>query len=316
MNDMLALFVATLNVTVPVFAMVFLGLGLKRLGWIDDTFIGTASSLVFKGTMPALVFLSIVRADLDHALRPGMLTYFALATLGTFLLLWGWAILRVPRKERGEVVQGSFRGNCAIVGLALAANLYGDLGLSMGGILMGVVILSFNMLSVVVLSSYLGDGRTSWSGIARGIITNPLILGVLAALPFAAFSWQLPEWLETSGDYFARMTLPLALICIGGTLSMRSLREGRKLALSASLMKMISVPLLATTVAVLLGFRGTELGVLFLFFASPTAAASFVMVRAMGGNDRLAANIIAISTLMAGITITAGIFVLKLSGLV
>ncbi|MGB2149987.1 MAG: AEC family transporter, partial [Cobetia amphilecti] len=74
--------------------------------------------------------------------------------------------------------------------------------------------------------------------------------------------------------------------------------------------------LLATTVAVLLGFRGTELGVLFLFFASPTAAASFVMVRAMGGNDRLAANIIAISTLMAGITITAGIFVLKLSGLV
>lgn len=193
MNDMLALFVATLNVTVPVFAMVFLGLGLKRLGWIDDTFIGTASSLVFKGTMPALVFLSIVRADLDHALRPGMLTYFALATLGTFLLLWGWAILRVPRKERGEVVQGSFRGNCAIVGLALAANLYGDLGLSMGGILMGVVILSYNMLSVVVLSSYLGDGRTSWSGIARGIITNPLILGVLAALPFAAFSWQLPS---------------------------------------------------------------------------------------------------------------------------
>ncbi|WP_024950556.1 AEC family transporter [Cobetia crustatorum] len=315
MNEMLALFIATLNVTVPVFAMVFLGLALKRIGWIDDTFIGTASTLVFKGTMPALVFLSIVRADLDHALRPSMLVFFACATLITFLLLWGWAIWRIPRAERGVIVQGAFRGNCGIVGLALAANLYGDLGLSMGGILMGVVILSYNILSVVVLSSYLEDGRTSWRAIAHGIITNPLILSVLAALPFAGFGWQLPVWLETSGDYFARMTLPLALICIGGTLSMRSLREGRTLSLQASLMKMISVPLIATGAAVLMGFRGTELGVLFFYFASPTAAASFVMVRAMGGNDRLAANIIAISTLMAAVTVTAGIFILKLSGL-
>jgi predicted permease len=59
------------------------------------------------------------------------------------------------------------------------------------------------------------------------------------------------------------------------------------------------------------GFKGPELGLMFLFFASPTATSSFVMVKALGGNDRLAANIVAMTTLMASVTVTVGVFILK-----
>ncbi|MDP1007086.1 AEC family transporter, partial [Klebsiella pneumoniae] len=62
------------------------------------------------------------------------------------------------------------------------------------------------------------------------------------------------------------MTLPLALICIGGTLSLAALRKSGSMALSASLVKMIGLPLVATLGAWLLGFRGPELGILFLYF--------------------------------------------------
>src|SRR5690554_2006027 len=106
--------------------MVFIGLGLKRAGWIDGAFVTTASQLVFRGTMPALIFLSIIRADLDATLNPRLLGFFALATLGSFLFCWGWARLRVPHAERGVYIQGAFRGNCGIVGLALAAGMYGS----------------------------------------------------------------------------------------------------------------------------------------------------------------------------------------------
>ena len=54
----------------------------------------------------------------------------------------------------------------------------------------------------------------------------------------------------------------------------------------------------------------------FLFFASPTAAAAFVMAKAMGGNAVLSANIIALTTLMASLTITVGAFALKVAGLI
>lgn len=41
--ELSALFLQTLEVTLPVFAMVFIGLGLKRAGWIDAAFVSTAS---------------------------------------------------------------------------------------------------------------------------------------------------------------------------------------------------------------------------------------------------------------------------------
>lgn len=307
---MLSVAIQTLGITAPVFVMLFLGVALKRLGWIDAAFIQTASALVFKATMPALLFISIIKADLDAALQPALLIYYVIATVATFFLAWGWALWRCPAADRGVYVQGAFRGNNGIVGLALATSLYGDYGLSLGGVLAGVVILLYNSLSALILAIYSPDGRSGAGAIFLSILRNPLVIGVTVAVPFAYWQIPLPGWLMTSGQYFAQMTLPLALICIGGTLSLSVLRESSRLALSSSLMKMIWLPALATVGAWLAGFRGPELGILFLYFASPTASASFVMARAVNANHQLAAIIIVITTLMAALSINVGLFLL------
>lgn len=312
--NLLELFARTLDVTLPVFAMVFVGLGLKRLKWIDSAFVSTASALVFRATLPTLIFLSLIKADLSVALDVSLMAFFAAATLGQFLFSWAWAHYRVAHQDRGIYVQGAFRGNCGVVGLALAAGMYGNYGLSAGSLLLGVVIVMYNAFSVVVLAFYQPGQSTDWRSLLKHVVTNPLIISVFAALPFTALSISLPSWVVTSGDYFASLTLPLALICIGATLSVSSMRDSSQVALGASLMKMVTLPVLSTLAAWMMGFSGEQLGLLFLFFASPTAAASFVMVKAIGGNVPLAANIIAITTLMASITVTLGVFVLRLLG--
>lgn len=279
---------------------------------MDGAFINTASALVFKATLPTLIFMSLIQADLDVALNVSLLVFFALATVGQLLLSWLWAWRRVPYADRGVYIQGAFRGNCGIVGLALAAAMYGNYGLSAGGVLLGVVILTYNILSVIVLTAFHPDERLSWRPLLISIAKNPLILSVVLAIPFAAFAVPLPGWVLTSGEYFASLTLPLALICIGATLSVTSLRRGSQAAVGSSLLKMVVLPIVSTLAAWLIGFSGRELGLLFLFFASPTAAASFVMVKALGGNTALAANIVAITTLMASLTITLGVFALRL----
>lgn len=313
---LLDIFYQTLETTLPVFAMVFIGLGLKRIGWINDDFVNTASALVFKATLPTLVFLSIIRADLETALNVHLLLFFLAATLASFALAWGWAVWRVPGEDRGVYVQGAFRGNCGIVGLALAASLYGDYGLSAGGILLGLVIISYNALSVMVLLAYQPGKSASWRRILSDIVRNPLIISVFLAIPFAWWKVSFPTWVMTSGDYFASLTLPLALLCIGATVSLSAIRSDSRTAISSSVMKMMTLPALCTGAAWLSGFRDAELGLMFLFFASPTAAASFVMVKALGGNDRLAANIIALTTLMASVTITVGVFLLRSQGVI
>lgn len=311
---MLAIFFATLTITAPVFAMLFLGLLLKRIEWINDNFIHTASALVFNVTMPALLFLGIVHADLHSALKPAVLIYFCLATLVSFALAWGWAIWRCPWADRGIYTQGAFRGNNGIIGLALAASMYGDYGISLGAVLAALVIMFYNTLSTIVLAVYSPVIKSDPWSICKSVMRNPLIISVLAAVPFAYWQIPLPGWLETSGKYLAQMTLPLALICIGGTLSFAALRNSGKVAMSSSLLKMISLPLLATLGAWMCGFRGAELGILFLYFGSPTAAASFVMARATNGNHELAAAIIVITTMMAAVTTNIGIFVLQWGG--
>lgn len=311
---MLAVFQQTLAITAPVFSMLFLGVALKRLGWIDTAFINTASSLVFRGTMPTLLFLGIVKADLSTALQPTLLLFFVVATLVCFALAWGWASWRIPREDRGIYTQGAFRGNNGIIGLALATSLYGDYGLSLGAVLGGVVILCYNVLSAIVLAIYSPGAKTGALAIVKSILINPLIIGVLLAIPFAYWRIALPDWLLTSAEYFAQMTLPLALICIGGTLSLTSLRQSSGTALSASLMKMVWLPLLATAGAWLYGFREADLAILFLYFASPTAAASFVMARAVGANHELAAAIIVITTLAAVVTTNVGLLLLQWGG--
>ena len=314
MSSLLDTFLYTLETTLPVFAMVFIGIGLRRIGWIDQGFIATASALVFKATLPTLVFLSIIRADLDTTLSISMLAFYFLATLASFALAWFWATKRVRKEDRGVYVQGAFRGNCGIVGLALAANLYGDYGLSAGGLLLGLVIVVYNSLSVIVLLAYQPGKTMSLSNTLRDIARNPLIIGVVLAIPFAAFEIKLPGWVMMSGDYFASLTLPLALLCIGATVSLKSIRSDSGPAMGSSIWKMVSLPALCTFVAWLAGFEGRELGLMFLFFASPTAAASFVMVKALGGNDRMAANIIALTTLLASVTVTTGVFILQSIG--
>ncbi|WP_431146215.1 AEC family transporter [Pseudomonas alvandae] len=311
---MLAIFLETLNITAPVFAMLFLGTLLKRIYWINDNFIHIASSLVFNVTMPALLFLGILHADLHAALQPDLLIYFSIATLVSFAMAWGWAIWRCPREDRGIYTQGAFRGNNGVIGLALAASMYGDYGISLGAILAALVILFYNTLSTIVLAVYSPVIKSDPWSICKSVISNPLIISVIVAAPFAYWQIGLPNWFETSAKYLSQMTLPLALMCIGGTLSLAALRKSGKMALSSSLVKMVGLPLVTTLGAWLWGFRGAELGILFLYFGSPTAAASYVMARAADGNHELAAAIIVITTLMAAITTNLGIFVLQWGG--
>lgn len=307
---MLGTLLETLNITAPVFAMLFMGLLLKRVRWIDDGFIKVASELVFNVTMPCLLFLGIIHANLNEALQLGVMLYFAVATVVSFGLIWLWARWHCPEADRGVYVQGCFRGNNGIIGLALAASMYGDYGIAVGSILAAVMIVLYNSLSSVVLAYYSPTMKSDPLSLALGVLRNPLILGVLAAVPFVIWQLPLPGWIDASAQYLANMTLPLALICIGGTLSLSALRAGSRLALSASMVKMVALPLVSTLGAWLCGFRGADLGILFLYFGAPTASVSYVMARAANGNYRLAATIVVVTTITAIVTTNLGIFLL------
>ncbi|ENY73418.1 AEC family transporter [Aeromonas diversa] len=313
--DLLASLNFSLSITGPICLVLLLGIALKRLGLLPESFIESASRLVFQVTLPALLFLSMVRTDFATMPSPWLIVYGLLGTLAGFLLLeWLAARCIAARALRGIFVQGSFRGNMGIMGLAFVQNAYGPEGIGAAALYVGAVTVLYNILAVITLTRSLGGGRGTRS-ILKGIAKNPLIIAIVAALPFGLLGVQLPPLLLTTGNYFANMTLPLALLCTGASLNLQALRGGALLTGWATANRLLLFPLLMVSGAALLGFNHQALGILFLVSSTPTAAASYVMTRAMGGDSALAASIIAVTTLGSLVTTSLGAALMNYLGL-
>ncbi|MFT5593668.1 MAG: malonate transporter [Oceanicoccus sp.] len=302
----------TLSVTGPVFVIVFVGFYLKRKGHIDNNFVGKASALVFNICLPILIFLSMIDNNLQLSAQLPLVWFCIGAATATFVCFWLLSGLWVPHEDRGVAVQGAFRSNLGIVGIALCAKAFGGDGLAIGAVILAVVTPVYNVLSVYALNRSIHEGRAvPWGKTLNDIAKNPLIIAIALGFFCAWLDLKLPKVMYDAGQYLARMTLPLALIAIGGSLSLRELQNTSALSSQAVFAKLVLVPVLVGAAAFLFGFDGIEIGCIILMFASPTAAASFVMVRAMGGNHVLASNIIALSTLMSAFSISLLLYLAK-----
>ena len=307
------------NVTVPGIIMLLLGMVLRRIGWIDEAFNTTASKLVFNITLPCLIFFGMTSNHTDLSEHFPLAIYGAVATIVTFLLLELLApVLIKERRERGIFVQGGFRSNTAIMGLAYSSIAYGDQGVIVGSIYMISTVVLFNVLSIVTLTRTL-SAPTEGFGIKRigvGIVKNPLILSIVAGLSFSLMNIPIAEPIARTGHFMSAMTLPLAMLCTGANINFRAMFHSSNTALLATVMRSVVVPLFVTLGAYLWGFSGISLGVVFLLSATPTAVASYVMTRAMGGDATLAANIIAMTTITSFFTAALGLSILRSSGLI
>lgn len=314
----LASLVFTGNIVVPIFLIMSIGYLLVKTGVLNDNFIGIGSRLVFTVTLPATVFLSIARMDYHASFNPGLLVFVFFGTLASFILIWlaGKRWIDSP-EDLASFIQGSFRSNYGILGLAISINLFGQSGMTQAALMMALVIPMYNVLAIICLTVPLKKGESlNPLKTAYMILRNPLIIGVVLALPFSYFNLQLPEMIDTTANYFAELTLPLALLTIGGSLNMKSLRSTSHTAFWATLIKLVILPVILVPLAWLFGFEGQDLVMLMVLFGNPSAAAGFVMARAMGANAQLAANIILATTLGSVVTLSTGIFLVRFFGII
>ena len=303
----------TASVVAPVFFIIFLGLFLKQRGLVDEKFNAVTSKVVFNVAMPALLFQKLSSIPIAEIFNIRQVIFVAAALCVTFVLAWLYSLFFCKNgRDQGAFIQGAFRGNFAILGFALVYNAFGADALGNAAIVLAVIMPMYNVLSVICLTVPMH--RESDVGILHTVISiarNPLILAAVAAIPFSIFQIPLHHIVTTTIDYLAGMTLPLALIGIGSSLSLKSVHGDIKLTILASIFKLVFMPLVCTTVAIWLGFRGQQLGVMYFLFAAPAAIASYIMAAAMGSNGRLAGNIVLVSTLFSLVTISAGIFILR-----
>jgi predicted permease len=286
----------TANTVAPVFLIIALGFFLKKIKIINEQFVTITSKFVFNVSLPALIFIKLHDIDLSTVIDVTQIIYIYAGTL----------------KDLSVFVQGAYRSNYAIVGLAIISNLFGDAGLGKASIILAFILPLYNILAVVILTVPMRKARKhNIKGTFTEIISNPLIIAVIIALPFSLFKIELPTMIFSSGNFLADVALPLALVGIGGSLNIENIKKASGLAFTSSAIKLIGLPVVLTLGAYLAGFRNIDLGIMFVLFSCPTAIVSFIMAEAMGCNSRLAGNIVVISTIGSVITISTAIIILR-----
>lgn len=305
-----------IEIVLPVFLIITLGYGIRRSGLVNDHFFEQANGLVFYVCLPILLFYKISTADFSTNFNISLVFATSSAVGCCFLIayLYGtWRRFSAP--VHGAFCQGSFRGNLAYIGLAIVYNAYGDPGLTRAGILLGFLVPVLNFFAILALTLPHQQQQISFREIAKQIIVNPLIIASMIGILWSFFHLPMPTILDRSLSIASGMTLPLALLSIGGSFSAAKLKGDIWKAALATAMKLVLLPLVTIAFMLLLGVSGLDFAIGLLMAGAPTAVATYIMASRMGGDGELAGTIVMMATGLSAVSYTLLLFCLHLFGI-
>lgn len=296
----------------PLLVYMVVGVLVKRLAIMTEDNCKALNSMIFRILIPLMLFCSIYEADVRSAVKPVLYVYVLLCITASFGI--GWMLLK--RKMSRELpmaatlTQAIARSNFALFGVTIGASLCDSTGMGTIATLMTVVTPTYSILSVVLFSA-LKSNSVSKGYVLKEVFSNPIVLAGILGFLVNLSGIHLPDVIIKACDTLGGTATPMALIALGGMLTVKSIRSHRKYIVWASVMRLIGIPLITLTLAWLLGMQGIELIAILSVFAAPTAVASTPMAQEMGGDAELAGEIVAVTSFFSIITIFMWILILS-----
>ena len=309
----------SVHATGPVFLLLLVGYLLRRINVLNKGFVEATSQYAFRIALPVMLFENICSTSIAEIFDLQFLLFCVVCMCVAPLLIWAAARPFVQDgRKRGAFVQGAFRGNAAIIGVALARNLYGE-QIGVVPLMLAVTLPVYNVMSTIVLmlcsGHRSGNLRQRVGHMVREILKNPIIWGAVLGSLASALRISFPEIVQSTVSSIAATATPIALLSAGAAFEFKAMRGDWKLAGVATLIKLVLQPAACMALALALGYRGTTLFAVLLMSGVPTASSSYVMAKNMGSDEQLAVGILTITTLLSSLTLTAWIFLMSSTNL-
>lgn len=310
----------SLNATLPIFIMMMLGYFLRRIGLVTQEFADAANTFVFKICLPLVLFDDLYQMDIAAAWDGGFVAFCAVATLGSIALCW--LVSRAFGKQpwRGEFIQASYRSGAAFLGIAFLLSIYGEAGAAPLMVIGAVPI--YNVSAVVILE-LMRPGKVDRGvrpelirSTIRGIVTNPIILGILAGVAWSLLRIPMPQVLGTAVADVGGIATPLGLIALGASFSFRRAFAVGTPSIVASAIKLVGLELVFLPIALAAGYTGQKLVAVMMMLGLPSTVSGYVMARNMGYEGAVNSSVVMLTTLLSSATITFWLWLLKSQGLV
>ena len=265
-----------LNATVPIFLMMLLGMLFRRMGFFDQAFADKLNSYVFKIGLPVMLFKDLVESDFFSVWDAPFVLYCFLATLLSILLTAAVSLFWKDRSLRGEFVQVGYRSSIALLGAAFLENLYGNAGAA-SLVIIGAVPL-YNVAAVLVLSlsspQQSGVNRAALKKACKGIVTNPIILGIVVGLVWTLLRIPEPLIMEKTVNSISATATPLGLMALGASFDLKKALGRWKPAVAATAVKLVVLAAVFLPAAVAMGARDDKLVAALACWPAPPPSAA------------------------------------------
>ena len=309
----------SLNATIPVFLVMVIGYILKNLHVVDEPFVKTLNSFNYKITLPVLLFRDIAESDFYSVWDTKYVLYCFLVTLVSITAIWLLAgIFYKNKAQLGEFIQASYRSSAAVLGIAFIQNIYGNSGMA-PLMIIGTVPL-YNVAAVLVLSftgpNSHGLDKESLKASIKGILTNPIIIGIVLGMIVSACRIEFPVIVTKTISNISVLATPLALIGLGAGFEGRKALKEIRPTIVASLLKLVILPAVFLPLAIHMGFTNEKLVAILIMLGSPTTVSCYIMAKNMGHEGVLTSSVVVATTFLSSITLTAYLFLLRSMGLI
>lgn len=296
----------------PIVFAIVLGMLLTKRGFLSETFLTDLNQFIFWVGLPLMIVKSLASAESFPSGTFAVFGVFLIASLVLTLIAWFCIpVLGLSRFQRGAYLQGTFRGNLAFIAIPIilfamrkhsSADI--DQAMTLAIFVFAPSMIYYNVVSVLCLMQGQGDQGLDWGKTTRSILTNPLIISSLIGCLFFILPFELPPLCLNTMAYIGNISGPAALLCVGGGMAQAELKGQWQGPLGASILKVFVLPLLAYAFGLCFELSEISIFVLLVLAASPTAVASYVVTKAMNGDESLASSTIVISTLLSIVSLS------------
>ena len=262
--------------------------------------------------LPFLIIRTLSRANLGDVPILDFITVLVVAVLGmSTLLILMHALFKSRYPDSGPSFTSLFQGATrfhGFVALAVIGPLYGDQGITLAALALGIMVPLLNVISVIVLSVYgRSETQLTTGKVIIKILKNPLILACVVGL---GFNWLgVPNILFDAVDIIGAGGLGLALLTVGAGMRFGHAAQSKLLVATGVLTRLIGMPIIIIAMSWLVGLDGLARTVAIIAGAVPTAASSYVMARKMGGDAALMSSIVTFQVIIAFFTLPLFIYV-------
>ncbi len=325
----------SLNATLPIFLLMVLGYIFNKIHLIDDKAASWMNKFVFKVALPLLVFQDLAEQDFMGTWNGKFVFFCFMATIISIAVISLFSRLVLKDKSlRGEFIQGSYRSSAALLGIAFIHNIYGEASTGMAPLMILGSVPLYNIFAVIILtltaapmpdtgsasnikiSDSSNEKRALMKKTLIGIITNPIIIGILAGLLWSVLKIHEPKILKTTVTNLGSLATPLGLMSMGATFDFRKALGNAKIAFLASFIKLFVLVAVFMPIAVRMGFAGEQIVAILVMLGSATTVSCYIMSKSMGHEGVLSSSIIMLTTFGCSFSLTFWLFILKSFGII